>query len=482
MMNMILHENELDFNSLEKKIYEYGCSVARQVMKECLQQIDAKLAKTRDKAIFRHKGHRKTCIKTLMGEVEFSRAVYEAKDDGNKKYIYLLDKELNFDTIGLISTNLAEMIVGNACITSFKNTAKNISALTGQTISHTAAWNVTQSLGEKVIEQEKAMVDLYKSNKLRGGKEVKLLFEESDGVQIKLQGKDRKAKGKGMEMKVAISYEGWKKVGKNRFELAGKNAVCGINSASDFVNIKEAHIASKYNVDEIEMRIFNSDGAKWIKNLHIDDTVQFQLDPFHVKKAIMQKSPDKKASIQINKYLNELKIDEMLAYIDAVANSVEDEKQEKALRELHTYFKENKDGLIPYTKRDLSLPKITDGLEYRGMGACEHNVDLIVGKRMKHKGASWSVEGANKLGKLLALKVSKKLSEAVRSISTITLPENITEEIVEILSAAKVPMKEGHGNEINNFSRPFANASLTNGRKAIRGIFDNRELWELPIR
>ena len=57
-----------------------------------------------------------------------------------------------FDTIGLISTNLAEKIDENACISSFKNTAKNISTLTGQRISHTGAWNVTQQLGEKVAD------------------------------------------------------------------------------------------------------------------------------------------------------------------------------------------------------------------------------------------------------------------------------------------------------------------------------------------
>jgi len=148
------------------------------------------LSNSRDKAIYRHKGHRKTCIKTLMGEVEFSRGVYEINDDEGKNYIYLFDEALNFNTIDLISTNLAEKIAENTCITSFKNASKNISTLTGQKISHTGVWNVTQRLGEKVAEQEKAMVDLYKSYKLHGEKE--LLFEESNGVFIKLQGKDRK--------------------------------------------------------------------------------------------------------------------------------------------------------------------------------------------------------------------------------------------------------------------------------------------------
>jgi len=108
-------------------------------------------------------------------------------------------------------------------------------------------------------------------------------------------------------MKVAISYEGWRKVGKDRFELACKNTVCGIDATTDFMNKKEAHIASIYNTDEIEMRIFNSDGATWIQNLHVDDTVQFQLDPFHVRQAVIRKVSDKNARAQINKFIDELK-------------------------------------------------------------------------------------------------------------------------------------------------------------------------------
>lgn len=46
--------------------------------------------KSRDIKIYRHK--EKTCIKTIMGSVEFKREVYEYKDDNAKKqYIYLLD-------------------------------------------------------------------------------------------------------------------------------------------------------------------------------------------------------------------------------------------------------------------------------------------------------------------------------------------------------------------------------------------------------
>ncbi len=131
-MNKILHENGFNFKSFEKKVFDCGCKIAADVMKEYLQELDRELMKSRDKSILRHKGHRKTCIKTLMGEVEYSRAVYEVMDgSAERKFVYLLDEYMGFDNIGFVSSNLAEKIADNICVSSYASTAKNISELTG---------------------------------------------------------------------------------------------------------------------------------------------------------------------------------------------------------------------------------------------------------------------------------------------------------------------------------------------------------------
>lgn len=72
--------------------------------------------------------------------------------------------------------------------------------------------------------------------------------------------------------------------------------------------------------------------------------------------------------------------------------------------------------------------------------------------------------------------------ETIRKVSQIILPENMTADIIEILSSAKAPKKDGHGNEFRNCSRPFANASASNGRKAILKMLDWQEVWDLVIR
>ena len=49
-----------------------------------------------------------------------------------------------------------------------------------------------------------------KKGKLKGKREVKVLFEESDGLYINMQGKDRKGGSGRKEIKLAVTYEGWK--------------------------------------------------------------------------------------------------------------------------------------------------------------------------------------------------------------------------------------------------------------------------------
>lgn len=94
------------FNELEKRIFKLVCNLGCEIIKEILESQDKNLMQTRDKKQNRHKGYRKKTIKTVMGEVEYKRAMY-LKD--NKK-IYLLDDLVQIQTIGKISSNLAELM------------------------------------------------------------------------------------------------------------------------------------------------------------------------------------------------------------------------------------------------------------------------------------------------------------------------------------------------------------------------------------
>jgi len=64
---------------------------------------------------------------------------------------------------------------------------------------------------------------------------------------------------------------------------------------------------------------------------------------------------------------------------------------------------------------------------------------------MKGCRACRSIKGGDNLARLLCLKHTGKLSEALQSLTTATLPEKYAEEIITILSQTKVAKSTGKG-------------------------------------
>ncbi len=355
---------------------------------------------------------------------------------------------------GFMSGLLAEKIVQSSCESTYRAAARSISELSGQSISHTAAWNVVQALGRRLDAQERQAGKLAAKNEGAGTLEAKLLFEEQDGIWLHLQGRSRKEHGKSKEMKLAIAYDGAKKTGKKRYELTNKVACANFEDVKKFVRRKEVAIAQTYNTDEIEMRFLNGDGASWIRQSQTDENIHFQLDPFHRNKAIRASVKNAEAREQIMKLLYVKDIDHLLVYIEALSNSVEDEEERENILKLWTYFSNNKDGLLPINRRGLKLPEPPEGKEYRRMGAMESNIFTILGNRMKGRRACWSVDGGNNLARLLCLKFTDKLSGELKNLSPIVLSERYSEELPIIMSA-KVPTHAGKGyNGFHEATRP----------------------------
>ena len=89
--------------------------------------------------------------------------VYEViEEDDTKRFVYLLDETLELDHVGLISTNMAELLVKGITELSYRECAAKVSEMTGQTISAMGVWNVIQALGEKVYNEEATLTEEYK--------------------------------------------------------------------------------------------------------------------------------------------------------------------------------------------------------------------------------------------------------------------------------------------------------------------------------
>lgn len=447
MMKSMITENGVTFKELEKNIYSWICEIGRQFTAEFMERYDRMLMEGRDKHKYRHKGLRQTTIKTVYGEITYQRTVYEVlEEDGFRHYVYLLDEALQLDNIGLISTNMAEILVKGITELSYRECAAKVSEMTGQRISAMGVWNVIQALGEKVCEEEKELVEAYKKGHIQGEREVPVLFEEADGVFVNLQGEDRKKAGRGKaEIKVGIAYDGWKRTGKDRYELPDKVVAAGFAGAKEFHEYREAAIAQKYNLDEVSERILNADGAFWIKKVK-DKSTCFQLDPFHRNKAVREKIHNRKAVRDIMELLEEEKTEELFTYLELYKNSLWEDGEIADAEELIRYYRNNEEGLLPYQSRGLELPVHPEGLEYRNMGTMENHVWSIIARRMKHNHTSWSRRGGNHLAKILAKKSSGKLYEVTERLKRPVFEEEQVEELYEeILMSAKAPKKDGKG-------------------------------------
>ncbi len=420
MMNTIVNEKLVSFKELEKKIYSYVCELAREITQQMLESYDEELAKSRDKKVYRGKGKRKTSIKTIYGEVEYSRNVYRTEtEDGQVAHIFLLDQAMHMDKIGLISTNLAEKIALTVTESPYRVTAEQISSTCGQSISAGGVWNMMQRLGERIDEE---------------------------------------------------------KENQNRSTLGNKTLLAGMEKSNDFHAKREACIRKKYAADEIGQRILNGDGGSWIKEPYDPDTI-FQLDRYHIYQEILRKISNKDAQKEIRRLFDEEKMDEMLEYIQIYATSVasqdENDKSSKKAMELYQYLN-NKDGLLPYDKRGINIPAPEKGILYKGMGIQETQNCTVITLRMKHRRMRWSVNGANNLAKALYRKENRELVETIDRYTDGLVFTMQMQEIIETLSAAKAPKKDGKGNPYAdrfNHHMPLFEAMQTVSRKAFKRAF-----------
>lgn len=292
------------------------------------------------------------------------------------------------DTIGHVSINLAETILKNVVEVSYRKTSENLKVLSNQDLSHQAVWNVVQTIGEKISDLENRKIELNEKGLLKGKEEPPVLFQEQDGVWISIQGKDRsKGKSKRKELKLAVSYTGWKAINasKSEYEVVDKTLCASFKGTNHFKKLCSATINEKYNVDEIHTRILNGDGAKWIKASCEDENIHFQLDPFHIAQAITRAVSDKKNRKKLQKLFKEGKVEEGLEYItQMMIDNNENEKVLKKLIDLYNYLVHNKEGLIPYKQRkNINLPTPPEGIEYRQLGTMEANIFDTLAKRMK---------------------------------------------------------------------------------------------------
>ena len=438
----------VNFSELEKEIQETVMEIGREMLCKILEYQDEMILKSRDQVRYRSKGLRSTSVVTRIGTVEYSRRVYVDRqaEQGEKHCVFLLDEALAMDKIGRISEEVCTEIAERVCENSFRSSAEIVSEKMADSISHETVWNVTQEMGKRKLEEIEAKAALAEQKKGAGTTETEILYEEADGIWLKLQGKDRQENGTDKEMKAGIAYDGvLQEKCKDGFRrtLDNKTAFASFENAAEFESHKEGVIASVYDMSKVKLRIRNGDGANWIQKVRGYECV-CTLDAYHRNHKISRCVKNPETAKHIRELLYNRKIRELLAYLAECVQSCEEESEKEKLKELLSYYSENQNALTDYFSRGVPVPptRLPGLIHHAKLGSMESNIYTIIGKRMKGGRASWSIQGANHLAILLCAYYTDKQFRAV----PIPLPEQLDE--CPPLSAAKIKETVGKGYEM----------------------------------
>ena len=254
---------------------------------------------------------------------------------------------------------------------------------------------------------------------------------------------------------------------KNEHIVVDKTVCSSFKDAKYFKKLSEATIAEKYNIDEIETRILNGDGASWIKSTCQDQDIHFQLDSFHISQAIIRKVKDKRSQKQLIKLFRTGEVEEGLELLtQMLIDNNNDEKAFNKLMDLYDYLVQNRDSLIPYKLRDnIKLPTPSEGIEYKELGTMKDNICDVIAQRMKERKMSWSINGADNLAKILSEKFSNRLFDTVDKVYRNIISKEVMESInttlpLTVFQANKAP-KKCKVCKCSNAQIPYGGAAVT---------------------
>ena len=158
---------------------------------------------------------------------------------------------------------------------------------------------------------------------------------------------------------------------------------------------------------------------------------------------------------------------------DSVDSNEDKGKAMKDAKKLYKYLNENKAGLLPYQSRGVAIPDPQKGMIHKDMGVQENQNCTLITMRMKHRRMRWG-RGANNLAKVMYRKENRELISTIDRYTNGLITTIYLGEIIEEISAAKAPKKDGKGNPYLdrwNAHMPLLDAMRTASRKAFTRAF-----------
>lgn len=442
--------NEIKFNDLEEKMWKKKMQEGLDELREQLRRIDYQLLKNKNNEYLIPKDFQTTTIKCRFGDLEINRRRYKYKHDNKVEWVYLLDVYLELGYSGEYSQSIVEMVLKEATEKSYRKTAETIRETTNLSISHTTARKILIDFSENHIEKmEKAKLKLYEKGYIEGNKELKIVYEESDGIFISKQNRSKnKASRKGKklksEIKIGIVHEGFEKRYSNDFKVKNKQMIATTKSAKYFKRLVDMTIGTTYKESSIEKIIINADGAGWCKDIAESPKERYQLDMFHIQKKIREAVTDSEYIKLMSGIVKTNKPEDIFNIIYNYKVELEYDKKEEELRkvkELEEYLRNNKKGLLRYqyelglTKEEIEKLEET---EYRNLGTEESQVYSGCRKRMKKNRTSWGNRGSEAMVKVISYIKSNILEDIITGKMKKAIEKELSERVAKPKKIRKV--------------------------------------------
>ena len=390
-------EFKLILSNLEQVLYQKALEWARNVYQAILKYLDDQIKKRREKT-FEIIRQDDTWYTTFLGLVKIKRRYYRSQDGS---YHYLLDELLGLSKHRHITSAVQGLALELAGCMDFRQSAETLRKTTSIDLSHQTVHRLVARVADPYLKKRDEAVkwfqmtgELPQSENRSTGR----ILVEADGVMLSLQ----REKARKAEVKLGISYEGWRQVGKDRYGTVNKLAYGDLVDSDTFWAAMTLKLHEKYDLSRIQHMVLGGDGAGWIKDGASYFGAHYQLCRYHLNRELCRVlGHDRKTLRAMQQAYNQGNVDAMFGTLDAAIDSTAGEAQ-KALKKLLRYLKENVSGLKVYLS--------ADG-QWRRTGAIDGNVDKLIVRRMKNQGMSWSLKGIRRMLWLRLTLYEGKLNE-----------------------------------------------------------------------
>ncbi len=387
---------------LDTLIWGKAMEWARAAYRVAAEALDELLYQTKEAGLVSER-RREVWYETCLGKVKVRRRQYRGRDG---RYRYPLDEMLCSPQKRHVTLRVLEMSLELATQMVFRRSARVLEELTPVQISAQTILNYLKEVAAPHLEKTKAEVRSFlEAGELPPGegRKVPRLMVESDGVMVSLQ-RERQRKA---EVKVGITYEGWRPLSRGRYATVGKMCLAGVSSSEEHWAAMLLRIHQRYDLDSVRQVMLGGDGAGWIKGGAEVLGARFALSRYHLHEELCRAlGRDRDGIRDVMEACDRGELHTALSLLSETKKRARGE-QARRLEHLSGYLVENESGL-----KDYRLELGQEGKGLRRTGAIEGNVDKLVARRMKNQGMSWTIAGIERMlcVRLMALKGELKRS------------------------------------------------------------------------